>query len=148
MFVETGVFADFVEDLKGVAGCVCWGSFGGCGGGFEEGGKFGIVARCDQAKGFHAYFAGGKFVGIAEVDYGVSKAGCETGKHRVGVWGVFGSTFEEEVCCYLLPVVGMVDQLIFEEVDPCSLVFTLAKKVPVVVEGDLARRIFPAFMTL
>ena len=53
---------------------------------------------------------------------------------------------EHEVSDNGLPVVAMLNQFVLEEIDKGALVFTFAEEVTPVVEGDLARRIFPWFV--
>lgn len=47
------------------------------------------------------------------------------------------------MCCYLLPVIVVVDQLILEKVDPRTLVLPFPQKIAVVVQGNLTGCINP-----
>ena len=77
----------------------------------------------------------------------MGEAGCETVEYGVWVWGFLGASLEEEFRDDGFPVIAHEDELVFEEVNEGSLVLALSQVVPVVVEGDLGRGVFPRIVT-
>ena len=66
-------------------------------------------------------------------------------KDRCCIGGVFGAGFEDEFGDDLLPGVAVGNELVFEEVDKSTLIFTFGEKLAVIVEGDLGWRVNPWF---
>ena len=66
-------------------------------------------------------------------------------EHWMGVGRVARARFEEEFVGDFGPEKVVFDELVFEEVDPRTLVFLFAYVVSIVVEGDLTRGVLPRF---